>query len=57
MWEQIRAEGTDLFDGAIAWSRQDFDLSQGGRTVLVDGAFVSGGFFEMLGVPAAAAGC
>jgi putative ABC transport system permease protein len=52
VWQEIGARETELFDGALAWSAQSFDLSQGGRTVLVDGAYVSGGFFEMLGVPA-----
>jgi putative ABC transport system permease protein len=53
VWEQIRARDTDLFDGALAWANQEFDLAQGGRATLVDGAYVSGRFFEVLGVTAA----
>ena len=43
---------SDLFDGAFAWSGESFDLAQGGRAVPVDGAYVSGHFFDVLGVPA-----
>ena len=32
VWQEIRARSTDLFDGAFAWSRESFDLAQGGRT-------------------------
>ena len=52
VWEEIKARETDLFDGAFAWSRESFDLVQGGRPVPVDGAFVSGRFFDVLAVPA-----
>ena len=52
VWEEIRSRETDLFDGAFAWSRERFDLAEGGRTVPVDGAHVSGRFFDVLGVPA-----
>ncbi len=52
VWEEIKARETDLFDGAFAWSRESFDLAQGGRRVPVDGAYVSGRFFDVLGVPA-----
>ena len=52
VWEEIKARETDLFDGAFAWSRESFDLAQGGRAVPVDGAYVSGRFFDVLGVPA-----
>ena len=41
---------TELFDGAFAWSPQRFDLSAGGQTEPVDGAYVSGRLFEVLGV-------
>ena len=41
-----------IFDGAFAWSAQRFDLSTGGQTDPVDGAYVSGRFFEVLGVTA-----
>ena len=49
---EIEARENDLFDGALAWSDQRFDLSRGGQSAFVDGAYVSGRFFEVLGVPA-----
>jgi predicted permease len=52
IWEEIRAREGELFDGAFAWSGQSFDLSPGGQTDLVDGAYVSGRLFEVLGVTA-----
>jgi len=52
VWQQIKARETDLFDGAFAWSRETFNLAQGSRPVAVDGAYVSGRFFDVLGVPA-----
>ena len=53
VWHEIKARETDLFDGAFAWSRESFDLEAGSVTrVPVDGAYVSGRFFEVLGVPA-----
>ena len=52
IWDQIRARETELFDGAFAWSAQRFDLSTSGQTEVVDGAYVSGRFFAVLGVTA-----
>ena len=52
IWDQIRAHETELFDGALAWSGQRFDLSTSGQTEIVDGAYVSGRFFAVLGVTA-----
>jgi putative ABC transport system permease protein len=52
VWQEIGARSTDLFDNAFAWSRESFDLAQGGRAAPVDGAYVSGRFFDVLGVPA-----
>lgn len=52
VWEQIRARETELFGGAFAWTRESFDLAQGGRTMPVDGGYVSGRFFDVLGVTA-----
>jgi putative ABC transport system permease protein len=52
VWQEIRARAGDLFDGAFAWSRESLDLAQGGRAVTVDGAYVSGNFFDVLGLPA-----
>jgi hypothetical protein len=52
IWKEIRARETGLFDGALAWSGQSFDLSPNGQSDLVDGAFVSGRLFDVLGVRA-----
>jgi putative ABC transport system permease protein len=52
IFEEIRAREHDFTDGALAWSAQRFDLSQSGRTAPADGAFVSGRFFDLLGVAA-----
>ena len=52
VWQELSARADDLFDGAFAWSAQSFDLTEGGRPVPVDGAYVSGRFFDVLGVPA-----
>lgn len=52
IWEQIRDRHTEFFDGAMAWSSDNFDLSQGGETQFVDGIWTSGSFFDVLGVPA-----
>jgi predicted permease len=50
IWEEIRAREAELFDGAFAWSPQTFDLSAGGQSDPVDGAYVSGRLFDVLGV-------
>jgi putative ABC transport system permease protein len=52
VWREIRARETELFDSAFAWSPQSFDLSPSGKSDLVDGAFVSGRLFDVLGVAA-----
>jgi hypothetical protein len=52
VWQEIRARAGDLFDGAFAWSGESFDVAPSGRAVIVDGAYVSGHFFDVLGVPA-----
>jgi predicted permease len=52
IWEQIRDRQFDLFDGALAWSGTWFDLAPGGVSRPVNGLWVSGGFFEVLGVRA-----
>jgi putative ABC transport system permease protein len=51
MWDEIRRRA-QLFDGALAWDLQRFNLAQSGETDPVDGLYVSGGFFTTLGVPA-----
>ena len=52
IWEEIRAREAELFDGAFAWSPQRLDLSASGRSDPVDGAYVSGRLFDVLGVTA-----
>ena len=52
IWEEIRALEGELFDGACAWSPQRFDLAASGMTDFVEGAYVSGRFFDVLGVTA-----
>ena len=52
IWKEIRARETELFDGAFAWSGDSFDLSPSGQSDLVDGAYVSGRLFDVLGVTA-----
>jgi len=52
VWQQIESRSNDLFDGAFAWSRETFDLAQSGRAEPVEAAYVSGRFFDVLGVPA-----
>jgi predicted permease len=52
IWSEIRVREADLSDGAFAWSTQSFDLSPGGHSDAVDGAYVSGGLFDVLGVTA-----
>ena len=50
-WEQIR-DRPELFDSVFVWSNARFDLASGGQTEYVNGLWVSGRFFEGLGVPA-----
>ena len=52
IWEQIRAR-QQLFDGAFAWAPAQFNLAQGGEAQMISGIWASGGFFEVMGVPAA----
>ncbi|HEV3139463.1 MAG TPA: ABC transporter permease, partial [Vicinamibacterales bacterium] len=52
IWEQIRNRH-DSFSGVFAWGVNRFDLSTTGESRLVDGLWVSGEFFDVLGVPAA----
>ena len=52
IWEQVRAREQEIGESAFAWSAMSFDLSQGGPTDLVDGLWVSGRMFDVLGVPA-----
>ena len=52
VWEQIRAS-EQAFAGAFAWGTPRLDLSDGGRSQMVDGLYVSAAFFDVLGVRAA----
>ena len=49
IWEQIknRQQG---FSGIFAWSRRDYNLAQGGEVRLAKALWVSGEFFNVLGV-------
>src|SRR5690242_18025034 len=53
LWEQVR-DRQDVFSGAFAWSENTFDLSGGGAVRLVNGIWISGGFFDTLGLHPAA---
>jgi len=52
LWEQIHLR-SDAVDDALAWTifPQRLDLAQGGEVEPADGLFVSGNFFQALGVP------
>ena len=51
IWERVRdARLADQFSGLFAWSNVDFNLSNGGQARFAHGLWVSGGFFETLGV-------
>jgi predicted permease len=52
IWEEIRSRDTQIADGAFAWSGTRFDLAESGDADMVDGAWVSGRMFEILGIPA-----
>ena len=51
IWEQVR-ERQSLFDGAAAFSPDEFDLASGGPADPVEALWTSGNFFDVLGVPA-----
>lgn len=52
IWEEIRDRRHDIFADAFAWSGWQLNLSTSGETDLVEGAWASGGMFEVLGVEA-----
>ncbi len=52
IWEQLR-DRQDIFSGLFAVGGASFNLSSGGEARHVDGYFVSGQFFETLGLHAA----
>jgi putative ABC transport system permease protein len=49
IWEQIR-DHQQTFSGIVAWSPTGFDLAQGGEVREAKGLWVSGDFFNLLGV-------
>ena len=51
VWEQIR-DRQDAFSGIFGYSRWKFNLAAGGEARNVNGAYVSGQYFDTLGVPA-----
>jgi predicted permease len=53
IWEQIRDQRREIFADAFAWSTSRFNLSPRGETDFVEGAWASGGMFDVLGVQAA----
>jgi putative ABC transport system permease protein len=48
-WEQIRAQQQG-FSGIFAWGQDRFNIAPSGETHNVDGLYVSGDFFRVLGV-------
>lgn len=48
-WEALRAR-QNVFSGMFAWGPDDFNLSPGGEVRNVSGLWVSGEFFDVLGV-------
>ena len=52
LWERVR-EGQDAFASTLAWSPTTFDLADGGEVRPAQGLWVSGDFFQTLGVRAA----
>src|SRR6202050_3091101 len=48
-WEQIRAQQQG-FSGMFAWAQDRFNIAPSGETHRVDGLYVSGDFFRVLGV-------
>jgi putative ABC transport system permease protein len=51
IWEQVR-DHQQAFSGVLAYSPDRFDLAGGGESHFVQGLWVSGSFFRVLGVPA-----
>ena len=50
VWEQIRDRQTEIGAGAFVWSTVRFDLAPRGETDPIDGAYASGGMFDVLGL-------
>jgi putative ABC transport system permease protein len=52
LWEQLRERDGQIFDGAFAFSTPRLNLARGGEVQPANAIMASGGFFEVLGVPA-----
>ncbi|HJZ99485.1 MAG TPA: ABC transporter permease, partial [Candidatus Solibacter sp.] len=50
-WDELRAQ-QQAFQGLAAWSATRFSLTPGGEARYVEATYVSGEFFNVLGVPA-----
>ena len=50
IWEAFEANTTAIFDGTFSWATTEFDLSPGGVTDPIPGAYASGRLFDVLGV-------
>src|SRR5580658_2882279 len=53
LWDSVRRQ-QQAFSDVLAWSAKPFNLSQEGKARYAEGLFVSGNFFNLLHVPAAA---
>jgi predicted permease len=53
LWERLR-DRQDVFSGIFAWCESQFDLARGGAAHYAEGMWVSGGFFQTLGLRPAA---
>jgi putative ABC transport system permease protein len=51
LYEQIRDQ-QQAFSAVAAWGMQTFNLASGGEKQPAEGMWVTGGFFDLLGVPA-----
>src|ERR1051325_6035787 len=49
IWEQVR-DRQEAFDGVFAWGPDTLNLSRGGEARFARALWVSGGFFDTLGV-------
>jgi putative ABC transport system permease protein len=52
IWEQVRDRQQDVLESAAAFSDTRFDLAPGGEAEFAAGFWASGGFFDVVGVPA-----
>jgi len=50
LWNEIRKR-QQAFSGMVALSAARFNLASGGEVRYAEGLYVSGGFFEVFGVP------